>query len=62
MLNSYGTAPTLSRQLGCFEEQLQSSFEEQQSQELADQVEGDDGAFGLLEGIQEAILNYQVRL
>ena len=62
MLASYGTGLTFSRQLRCFEEQLQSSFEERQSHGLADQVEGDDGAFGLLEDIQEAVLNYQVRL
>ena len=62
MLTSYNTAPTLSSQLRRFEAQLQSWFEEQQSQGLADHVEGDDSAFGLLEDTQEAILNYQVRL
>ena len=61
MLTSYGTALTLPRQLRCFEQQLRSLFEEQQSQGLADQVEGDNGTFGLLEDIQEAILKYQVR-
>ena len=60
MLTLYGTALTLPRQLRCFEEQLRSSFEEQQSQGLADHVEGDGSTFGLLEDIQEAILNYQV--
>ena len=62
MLTSNDTAPTPPSQLRRFEAQLQSWFEEQQSQELADHVEGDDSTFGLLEDIQEAILNYQVHL
>ena len=61
ILSSYGTALTLSSQLRCFGEQLQSWLEEQESQGLTDHIQGDDRSFGLLENIQEAILNYQVR-
>jgi len=60
MLGSYGTALTLSSQLRRFGEQLRSWTEEQESQGPTDHIQGDDGAFGLLEDMQEAILNYQV--
>ena len=61
MLTSHGTALTLSSQLRRFEEQLQSWFEERESQGQADHVQSDDGALNLLEDTREGILNYQVR-
>ena len=61
MLTSHGTTLTLSSRLGRLEEQLRSWFEEQKSHGPANRIQGDDGAFGPLEDIQEAILNYQVR-
>ena len=61
MLTSYDTALTLSSQLRRFGEQLWSWFGRQQSQGLAGHVEHNDGAFDLLEDVQEAVLNYQVR-
>ena len=61
MLSSHGTPLTLSSQLRGFEEQLRSRIEEQESQGLVDRAQGDDGVFGLLEDMQEAILSYQVR-
>ena len=62
MPTSYGTVPTLPSQIRCLEEQLRSWFKDRDSQGLRDRVQGEDGAFCLLEDIQEAILNYQVRL
>ena len=61
MFTSYDTALILSSQLRRLEEQLRSWFEEQETHGLAGHVQGDDSAFGLLEDMQEAILNYQVR-